>query len=891
MALIDSYNEDLLFRNNSSSSVFAGAYASTRNIFIQTLGFPLSDNGAGFQVKQFVSASAGVSRGAYFTPTLGAITDNDQLRAVSINPTFLTNGYNNIGQYSLHIVGNTGTDNIYPNSNNTVDVGSTALQYRSVNTYAVKSSDNLALSKPIGNSLVFSNGSNSTILGGFYPTTGNFFLRSSGSLPTDNRAGFQTLHNITAISGSATGVSFEPTLTASANSDWLVGVNINPSFNSGSYTNVINAALRVQGKSYLQNTNPITTSTYTIGEDGRLWNNVFTSNVDGGLSGSLNLRTNNNIGLKMISAGSRVMIQNGGTFNDSGHQFQVKGSTQFDGIVHIKNTTSLSSAAIFEQYATADEVINYRKLQIFYDTNTSSFNIKTTRAGTETGVTPIYINGLKIGAPSLSTDPDPLPFSFDVSSFYSNSGLNVNTSVAYNSANSGNTYLLSVFGRIFQSGTAGYSGIYESIFEDSVGSGTKYLINLGTNTANNNGGTHTSRFNITSSGITTVNGTANISGSFNTISSNTNILSAGTNGVSMTLPSQFFTSRTILKLTGGNVTYATSEVTDLKLESYRTVGFDTPNTIVSQRSVIFEPPFLASSSGNPITITNASTVYIPGAPNVLSNVTVTNLASLWVAAGVSRFGGGVYVTDIVSDSTSNKRTFSVHPTILQSGSVNYNLIRTSPFLSGSTSGTVTLLDLGTNSAANNGGTHTPVFTVSNTGLTTIKNIIDVYGMYSVVGADYGLNSRTNSTLKAGGIAMAHYTNSEEPVAIFAANSANGSNDIYFGGGDNVLNAGTNIYFYTAANGTTTNGSQRAKITSNGNFLVGTNTDSGEKLQVTGNSKLSGNVTSNKYYVSSLNTAPSTTSDTGTAGEIRFTSTGVFICTATNTWIKCTGGSF
>lgn len=39
----------------------------------------------------------------------------------------------------------------------------------------------------------------------------------------------------------------------------------------------------------------------------------------------------------------------------------------------------------------------------------------------------------------------------------------------------------------------------------------------------------------------------------------------------------------------------------------------------------------------------------------------------------------------------------------------------------------------------------------------------------------------------------------------------------------------------------------------------------------------------KLYVSALNTAPSSASDTGTLGEIRFTSDYIFVCVATNTW--------
>jgi hypothetical protein len=49
---------------------------------------------------------------------------------------------------------------------------------------------------------------------------------------------------------------------------------------------------------------------------------------------------------------------------------------------------------------------------------------------------------------------------------------------------------------INQSGSAGYKGIYESVYEQATGSGVRYLMDLGTNSAQDNGGTHTSKATI-----------------------------------------------------------------------------------------------------------------------------------------------------------------------------------------------------------------------------------------------------------------------------------------------------------------------------------------------------------------------------------------------------------
>ena len=47
----------------------------------------------------------------------------------------------------------------------------------------------------------------------------------------------------------------------------------------------------------------------------------------------------------------------------------------------------------------------------------------------------------------------------------------------------------------------------------------------------------------------------------------------------------------------------------------------------------------------------------------------------------------------------------------------------------------------------------------------------------------------------------------------------------------------------------------------------------------------GSVVSKDYKIKALNTAPSSATDTGILGEIRYTSDAVYLCIATNTWKK------
>jgi hypothetical protein len=95
------------------------------------------------------------------------------------------------------------------------------------------------------------------------------------------------------------------------------------------------------------------------------------------------------------------------------------------------------------------------------------------------------------------------------------------------------------------------------------------------------------------------------------------------------------------------------------------------------------------------------------------------------------------------------------------------------------------------------------------------------GLSLIIGADGSLSSRTNATNKQARIGAYHYTNAEEPVGIATVFSTASSNAIYFGGGTSSLNAATALEFYTAANTTTTTGTQRMVIDSSGRVGIGT----------------------------------------------------------------------
>lgn len=91
----------------------------------------------------------------------------------------------------------------------------------------------------------------------------------------------------------------------------------------------------------------------------------------------------------------------------------------------------------------------------------------------------------------------------------------------------------------------------------------------------------------------------------------------------------------------------------------------------------------------------------------------------------------------------------------------------------------------------------------------------------VVGADEGVDTRTNSTTKLTRIGMPHYTNAEEPITLIRASAEVADNRVMIGGGTGTMNAATQISFYTAANNTTVTGTERMKIDYSGRVGMGT----------------------------------------------------------------------
>ena len=98
--------------------------------------------------------------------------------------------------------------------------------------------------------------------------------------------------------------------------------------------------------------------------------------------------------------------------------------------------------------------------------------------------------------------------------------------------------------------------------------------------------------------------------------------------------------------------------------------------------------------------------------------------------------------------------------------------------------------------------------------------LDSGGISLCIGGDENSSGRTNSTNKLNRVVTPHYTNAEEPMAMISGYSTSGASELFYGGGSGLTNAATRHSFYTAANTTTTNGTERIRVVSNGKIIVG-----------------------------------------------------------------------
>jgi hypothetical protein len=137
---------------------------------------------------------------------------------------------------------------------------------------------------------------------------------------------------INASSGFVRGTFFNQTLVATANNDTLYGIDINPTYTTGSFTGVTRVPLRIRNAANTANAFYVDS-----GGNATLEASLGVGTVYGGTNinlssggGNLLLQTNYtaNTGLTMFNSTRNIVIQNGGTFTDSGFRLDVSGSAR-----------------------------------------------------------------------------------------------------------------------------------------------------------------------------------------------------------------------------------------------------------------------------------------------------------------------------------------------------------------------------------------------------------------------------------------------------------------------------------------------------------------------------------------------------------------------------------
>lgn len=160
-----------------------------------------------------------------------------------------------------------------------------------------------------------------------------------------------------------------------------------------------------------------------------------------------------------------------------------------------------------------------------------------------------------------------------------------------------------------------------------------------------------------------------------------------------------------------------------------------------------------------------------------------------------------------------------------------------------------------------------------------------------VSMSIGTNDNQTLTFRANGATRASVTGAGNFIATGSIYSTNNfisnTNSITPTHSITIPSVGTGIAFYNTVDQTANY--ERLAITKAANvFSISTaagGTGVVRDISINGSIFNTSGITSPKFSVSALNTAPSSASDTGTAGEIRITAGFIYVCTATNTWVR------
>ncbi|CAB4148287.1 hypothetical protein UFOVP520_51, partial [uncultured Caudovirales phage] len=174
---------------------------------------------------------------------------------------------------------------------------------------------------------------------GYTPSNDSLVVHLAG---TETITGKKTFNpSVTASSAIAIGTNLTPTLIASANSDTLVGLDINPTFTNGAFTGTTNAVARFNGTSQgfifadwlgASSNFCIYPKSIPASNNYLLRSDSINTHLNAPSSGGfLTLRIINVIYGQFHPITGNFTLQNGGTFTDAGYRLDVAGTTRFQG--------------------------------------------------------------------------------------------------------------------------------------------------------------------------------------------------------------------------------------------------------------------------------------------------------------------------------------------------------------------------------------------------------------------------------------------------------------------------------------------------------------------------------------------------------------------------------
>lgn len=186
--------------------------------------------------------------------------------------------------------------------------------------------------------------------------------------------------------------------------------------------------------------------------------------------------------------------------NAQNNNFPSSGNASIAADTLTHSLTMGSTATGIAQYNTTTMNTNYERGHMYW--SSSVFTIGTEKGGTGSGrnlklTTPNSRSFTIVDAGAVSGT-----FNFTHNTTSNTSGIGVTGTL---SSSTGVQNPIAVLNTINQTSTGGYRGLWISPYEQGTGSGVKYLIDAGTNSAAAGAGTHTSLFTVDNTGVGFIN--------------------------------------------------------------------------------------------------------------------------------------------------------------------------------------------------------------------------------------------------------------------------------------------------------------------------------------------------------------------------------------------------